>query len=1342
MHRKDKVIDELDVQIDRLQKQLENKDVNKSKDTDEDIIIGDLDRTKDLEIASLEISLKEMTDELEAARQQVSHEQRKTLSKSTQAEAKLKEKDDVIKSMQGVIEGLHKEIEAFKKAQKRRELGGKSDDTQGSFFKRVRRVGTMIENYDAVKEELDKVKEELEQCKETLRKKELQEDMLFDQLEEKQNIIASLKQNELNIQKKKSKDEIKLQSLLLNKLETVQSDLDAANNVRGKKDATVTSIEDSQSIGKEENDDQLTNATKNDEMSDIRKTRLLALQRELEETKSLLTARTKEMSSLTESLEQTKVALEKKEANEAMWFEQLREMQEELLSLKPIQTKAKDIVDYEEMIQNLEQQVNDAKLLLRDMHDNFEIQSKEVEEKDARIRDLEAKLKQVSFSVDNSMRDSTMTNAKVEQLNNLSQSTAEQSVEEAVEETEASIEKIDSDFMKFQMELEAKDLKAKIESLETELEDVNSKLLDLQTYSDSLSRELDESNSIIIQHQGTIQKLENERKEAGDELQKELTSLREMLKSSKSELASKSGSLEELQEEVKVKSEELDTLRKYLLESDKSLEEEFERMESELASKDSEQIALQEELRVRSEELESLRKYLLESDKSLEEEFQRMESELTGWQKEKAILEEDIKLKSDEVESKAKELEEYKRRQAINENEVLSIRKKLESMDAQLQRLGSELITKQEEEAMLREELRTKSLEITALKVQEEDFQSVERERLIRSNKILEDDLREMKSDLAAYKQEVLSLKNNLMVKSDDFEAMKRTLLTSKGELKVMQNMLAENEKEREFIQDALESKSKEFEVFRVDLAESNASLKGEFEMMESKLILKEKEKEQLRKQNNLISDELESVRRNTDETNRSLEKQLEVMESDFARNEEEKASLHEECQALQGELTRLKTTLSASHNALDEREERIQIATAERENSKELIQNLKSALERKEDENDELTKLLNDSKNIIIEKEKEAEVHVKQLAVRLDKIESLGIEFEQASSSMQEKNRLSEKLLSENEMSISLLESEVQKMKDRSELAEEEKQKALDNAERLESQVAELQSVLSDRDQEKERLQEEVYRTSNELELIKQRLKKADEDTDSAKLNVLQQQLLAAQSIQRVNEAAFQKLSQELEESKRDVAIKEAESSDLIASLKEKVEENESVIQSLEGFIKKQVSSKGNWDKQETPSDVHAGLDPHSPNDDMVALLEQKDYELQSLKELMEKSDKTIDALKTQLKIASDEADNYEMKLRDVDEILAKKDAQIKNLDHARKQSRKTIHTLRLPVEPTSKRNHRYRGSNQNDSMSGFDNYMEPFVSDVSKAQAQFDKAKKNLRLAIARERLVRPFN
>jgi len=83
--------------------------------------------------------------------------------------------------------------------------------------------------------------------------------------------------------------------------------------------------------------------------------------------------------------------------------------------------------------------------------------------------------------------------------------------------------------------------------------------------------------------------------------------------------------------------------------------------------------------------------------------------------------------------------------------------------------------------------------------------------------------------------------------------------------------------------------------------------------------------------------------------------------------------------------------------------------------------------------------------------------------------------------------------------------------------------------------------------------------------------------------------------------------------------------------------------------------------------------------------------------------------------------------------------------LNEARLDGEKTIAQLTKPKPETYRQRRqksirRYKQLQAEEGVSGMDSYMEPFVLELHHAQEEFEKARKNLRLAQARERLIRP--
>lgn len=144
-----------------------------------------------------------------------------------------------------------------------------------------------------------------------------------------------------------------------------------------------------------------------------------------------------------------------------------------------------------------------------------------------------------------------------------------------------------------------------------------------------------------------------------------------------------------------------------------------------------------------------------------------------------------------------------------------------------------------------------------------------------------------------------------------------------------------------------------------------------------------------------------------------------------------------------------------------------------------------------------------------------------------------------------------------------------------------------------------------------------------------------------------------------------------------------------------------------------------------------------------------KQDRFIESLNKSLSQLRKQLRETEVKLAQQASEMKDYETKLETIQkeklqmkEEQAANDELIKTLDEARRKSVKEIQELKKPKPESNRRKafRRYQNLKQDEFISGLDGYMEPFVLNVSQAQAQYDMARKNLRMATARERLVRP--
>jgi len=113
-----------------------------------------------------------------------------------------------------------------------------------------------------------------------------------------------------------------------------------------------------------------------------------------------------------------------------------------------------------------------------------------------------------------------------------------------------------------------------------------------------------------------------------------------------------------------------------------------------------------------------------------------------------------------------------------------------------------------------------------------------------------------------------------------------------------------------------------------------------------------------------------------------------------------------------------------------------------------------------------------------------------------------------------------------------------------------------------------------------------------------------------------------------------------------------------------------------------------------------------------------------------------TISSLTKKLQQAESDKSSWIQERKERDDL-------IRMLNKVRLDGEKTIAELTKPKPETNRQKvlRRYKQMQAEERrVSGLESYMEPFVLDLQEAQVEFERARKNLRLAQARERLVRP--
>ncbi|CAJ1935360.1 unnamed protein product [Cylindrotheca closterium] len=139
----------------------------------------------------------------------------------------------------------------------------------------------------------------------------------------------------------------------------------------------------------------------------------------------------------------------------------------------------------------------------------------------------------------------------------------------------------------------------------------------------------------------------------------------------------------------------------------------------------------------------------------------------------------------------------------------------------------------------------------------------------------------------------------------------------------------------------------------------------------------------------------------------------------------------------------------------------------------------------------------------------------------------------------------------------------------------------------------------------------------------------------------------------------------------------------------------------------------------------------------------------IDSLDTSLMEANKRLQQLESDYKQQTAESTSLAMKLEQVAQEKAtliedhkEKDVLIQMLNEARLDGEKVIKELTKPKQETNRQKilRRYKQMQAEEGVSSLDTYMEPFVLDLQQAQTEYQLARKNLRLAKARERLIRP--
>ncbi|KAL3936960.1 MAG: hypothetical protein SGBAC_007831 [Bacillariaceae sp.] len=138
---------------------------------------------------------------------------------------------------------------------------------------------------------------------------------------------------------------------------------------------------------------------------------------------------------------------------------------------------------------------------------------------------------------------------------------------------------------------------------------------------------------------------------------------------------------------------------------------------------------------------------------------------------------------------------------------------------------------------------------------------------------------------------------------------------------------------------------------------------------------------------------------------------------------------------------------------------------------------------------------------------------------------------------------------------------------------------------------------------------------------------------------------------------------------------------------------------------------------------------------DSLEASLQDTNMQLQRMESKANQQASDVAKLTAKLRQLTQEKKQWIADEKDKDEL-------IQMLNESRLEGQRIIADLTKPRPETSRQKmlRRYHKLQAVEGASGLEAYMEPYVLDIHQAQTQYETARKNLRLAEARERLIRP--
>ncbi|KAL6943042.1 hypothetical protein ACO0RG_002026 [Hanseniaspora osmophila] len=580
-------------------------------------------------------------------------------------------------------------------------------------------------------------------------------------------------------------------------------------------------------------------------------------------------------------------------------------------------------------IQLLKSQLNSKVSELEQLRKNFEVSSQDKEKAEAGINKMSKELMTL-------MKEKSTTADKIKEL--------KKSID--VSKTIAEEEEAKHDAV-----IQTKD--AEINTLKSNLADLQRQISDSETSRDQLEKELNDIKSRFASHDALLPKLTEKLKS----LAADYKSLERENRSKNTEhldsISKMEAELEQAKSDLQEVSEERDALKTEnddLLTSFDSFEQELDLTKEKLAAKNSQLEKVQKEYAAKINELEGELK------------------DLKATAAEKGLVHDQLKTRTEELEASVatfeREAGETSTRLEDFEKQVEFLKKSVSLLEsangekdvviAELQEKSKDLNSQLEKQKSIETNLLGKIKEATV------SYEGVEKEKetldeMIKTLKIeLDKTLGQLSDCKTETSSELSGFKENLEMANEERRILEKDLKEVTDNLQVSEQKLQKMEEEKEKNLFHTNEKIAEFDRVSTSLKSENEDLKKQIESLQAKLAEKDnvistyenditesnKRLDNLQSEKSSISSELDAAKQklaNSAEKVALLQAEKEALEANFSETSTNLTNLNVEKTALQAQLESLKSELS---------EHKLKIEKLEAQNHSNLEENQQKVLE------------------------------------------------------------------------------------------------------------------------------------------------------------------------------------------------------------------------------------------------------------------------------------------------------------------------------------------------------------------------------------------------------------